>query len=90
MALLKEISTEYGIPATYWKITQLEFQLNKDCHVTISGYSNKDARLDNKQPLKVFEYTVVEGTLTNPINIADVYGYVKTQAEFVFNTIDDL
>ena len=90
MALLKEISTEYGIPATYWKITKLEFHLNKDCHITISGYSNKDARLDNKQPLKVFEYNVAEGTLANPINIADVYGYVKTQSEFVFASMDDL
>lgn len=90
MAIIKDISTDYGIPATYWKITKLEFHLNKDCHITISGYSNKDARLDNKQAIKVFEYIVPEGTLANPINMADVYGYVKTQSEFVFGSVDDI
>lgn len=90
MAIIKDISTDYGIPATYWKITKLEFHLNKDCHITISGYSNKDARLDNSQALKVFEYVVPEKTLTNPINMADVYGYVKAQSQFAFGSVDDL
>lgn len=90
MALLKEISTDYGLAAYYWKVTMLEFALNKDCHITLSGYLNKDARLNSMQPLKVFEYIVPEGTLTQPINLNDVYDYVKTQPEFSFNTIDDL
>lgn len=90
MALLKEISTDYGSSAYYWKVTMLEFSLNKDCHITLSGYSNKDARLNNSQPLKVFEYIVPEGTLTQPINLLEVYDYVKTQPEFNFNTLDDI
>jgi len=90
MALLKEISTEYGSAAYYWKVTMLEFLLNKDCHITLSGYSNKDARLNNSQPLKVFEYIDPEGTLTQPINLLEVYDYVKTQPEFNFNTLDDI
>lgn len=33
---------------------------------------------------------VPEGTLANPINIADVYGYVKTQPQFIFGSVDDI
>ncbi len=90
MALLKEISTEYGSAAYYWKVTMLKFPLNKDCHITLSGYLNKDARLNNSQPLKVFEYIVPQGTLAQPIDILEIYEYVKLQPEFNFNTLDDI
>lgn len=90
MALLKEISTDYGSAAYYWKVTMLEFALTKDCHITLSGYLNKDARLNSMQPLKIFEYIVPEGTLTQPFSLNDVYDYIKTQSDFSFNTIDDL
>lgn len=87
MALFKEISTNYGIPASYWKITSLIFNQNKDCSIVLSGYTNKDARENNGQPLRVFEYTIPAVEVVDPFTLQSAYDYVKTQPDFSFNTI---
>jgi hypothetical protein len=88
MALLKEISTNYGIPASYWKITSLVFNQNKDCSIILSGYANKDVRENTAEALKVFEYTIPAADVVDPFTLQSAYDYIKVQPEFSFNTID--
>jgi len=57
MALQISINTEYGIPATYWKITTCSINwLNKYCHVTLLGWSDKAAREAGRQYLALREF----------------------------------
>jgi hypothetical protein len=88
MALFKEISTNYGTTASYWKITSLVFNHNKDCLIVIYGYASKDARDNNGQALRIFEYTIPAVEVTDPFTLQSAYDYVKTQPDFSFNTID--
>ena len=88
MALFKEISTNYGIPASYWKITSLVFNLNKDCTIQLSGYANQDARDNSDSSLRVFEYTIPAVDVVDPFTLESAYDYIKTQPDFSFNTID--
>ena len=89
MALFKEISTNYGTTASYWKITSLVFNHNKDCSIALSGYASKDARENNGQALRVFEYTIPAAEVVDPFTLQSAYDYVKTQPDFSFNSIDD-
>lgn len=52
MALIKTISTNFGIDSTYWKIVDLNINwLSKNSHVSMSGWSSKASRDAGDQPL---------------------------------------
>lgn len=52
MALLKTIPTQYGIDATYWRITNINSFFNGKTSVMIDGYLDKDARFESAEPLR--------------------------------------
>ena len=52
MALIKSISTRFGIDATYWKIIDLNINwLSKNSHISLSGWSDKASRDAGNIPL---------------------------------------
>jgi len=89
MALLKPIGTQYGVVASYWKITDVSLDsMHGTAHVVVSGYYDRDARDNFSTPLKVFEYNVsrelVQQYFPSSLDIAQVYQYVKTLGDFIF------
>ncbi len=45
MALEKQIETQYGIDATYWRLTQIQIDYaNESAAATLSGYPSQSAR----------------------------------------------
>jgi hypothetical protein len=88
MALFKEISTDCGLLANYWKITNLHFNEDKSCTVTISGFADKSARDFGKTIMKEFTYNIPENTVNNTFALNEIYNFIKTQPDFSFNTLD--
>ena len=83
MAILKEISTDYGIYASYWKIIGVIFNLDGSCTINVSGFYNQDIRNTNQTPLKILNYTT-----QNIFSLSDAYEYLKSTPEFSFASVD--
>ena len=94
MALLQIVQSQHGIPATYWKIQSVNFNLDGSCTIQIDGYGDEAARRNNYEALKLFSYTVNSIDFMNVFpsgfNLADAYSYVKTRSEFSFGSVDVL
>ena len=89
MALYKQIGTQYGVVASYWKITDVSLDsLHGTAHVVVSGYYDRDARDNLATPLKVLEYDVsaemVQQYFPTSLDIAQVYEFIKTIGDFIF------
>jgi len=89
MALYKQIGTQYGVVASYWKITDVSLDsLYGTAHVVVSGYYDRDARNNLATPLKVLEYDVsaemVQQYFPTSLDIAQVYEFIKTIGDFIF------
>lgn len=89
MALFKQIGTNYGVVASYWKITDVSLDsLYGTARVVVSGYYDRDARDNLATPLKVLEYDVsaeiVQQYFPTSLDIAQVYQYIKTIGDFIF------
>jgi len=89
MALFKQIGTNYGVLASYWKITDISLNsLDGTAHVVVSGYYSQDVRLNGFAPLKTLEYDVsaqdVQTYFPTSLDIAQVYTYLKTLGDFIF------
>lgn len=79
MALLNPIPTEYGSIASYWKITNVVFQLDHNCAITVSGFLNQDTRNINQLAMKTFTFTT---QFPDGFSMTDAYDYIKTNPEF--------
>ena len=92
MALLQIIQTNDGVPATYWKISSIVFNLNGSCIIRIDGYFDETARRDNYDSMKYFSYTVDSANMATVFptgfNLMGAYDYIKTQVEFSFGSVD--
>jgi hypothetical protein len=92
MALLQIIQSQNGVPATYWKIISVVFNLSGSCTIRVDGYFDETARRDNYDAMKYFSYTVdstnMAMTFPTGFNLVDAYDYVKTQVEFSFGSVD--
>lgn len=89
MALEKQIGTAYGVPASYWKITDLTLDsIGGNAHVVVSGYYDQSTRLNGAAALRTLEYSASgEELLTyfpTGLEIAQVYAFIKAQSEFIF------
>jgi hypothetical protein len=86
MALVKNISTEYGVYASYWKITEISLNLDGSCDFVLSGYLNKETRNGNLLHLKKIEFHIDQPTVVqyfpSGVDLAQVYAYLKTTGEF--------
>ncbi len=94
MALLQRIQSQNGVPATYWKIASVVFNLSGSCTMRVDGYFDETARRENYDAMKYFSYTVesVDMATVFPtgFNLVAAYEYVKTQTEFAFDSVSVL
>jgi len=83
MALIKEIDTDYGIPASYWNIgaVQEDFK-GKGTEVTFYGYASKEARDAGKQPLSAGKMQVAGNEYVAGADRAALYVIIKQRPEF--------
>jgi hypothetical protein len=83
MALIKEIDTDYGIPASYWNIgaVQEDFK-GKGTEVTFYGYASKEARDAGKQPLSAGKMQVAGDEYVAGADRAALYFIIKQRPEF--------
>jgi hypothetical protein len=92
MALLQIIQSENGVPATYWRITSVTFNLDCSYTLTIDGFFDESARKQNYEPLKNIVYTISKTDILTAFpsgfNIADAYNYLKTLTEFSFGSVN--
>ena len=92
MALLQIIQSQNGVPATYWKITSVVFNLSGSCTIRVDGYFDETARRDNYDAMKYFSYNVDSTNMATSFptgfNLVDTYDYVKAQIEFSFGSVD--
>ena len=86
MALLKNISTDYGVYASYWKITGILLNLDGSCDMVLSGYYNEETRDANLLHLKKMEFHIDQPTVVqyfpSGVDLGQVYAYLKTTGEF--------
>lgn len=86
MALLKNISTEYGVYASYWKITNITLNLDGSCDLIITGYYNEETRNGNQLHLRKMEFHIDSSSVIqyfpSGVDLSQVYQYLKTTGEF--------
>jgi hypothetical protein len=91
MAILQIVQSQHGVPATYWKITSVSFNLNGSCTMLVNGYFDEAARRQNYESMKSFSYTVpsaeMEIVFPSGFSLESAYQYVKTQGEFSFGSV---
>lgn len=92
MALLQIVQSHQGVPATYWKIGSVLFNLDGSCTLRVDGYYDEAARRQNYESMKALSYTIPSAEMATAFpsgfNLVDAYDYVKTQTEFSFGSVD--
>jgi hypothetical protein len=79
MALLKAVSTEYGIDANYWNIYSIREDFkNKSLEVVINGYVSKEVRDENLNPVAWNNLTFVGDDYIQDATRKEVYKKLKT------------
>jgi hypothetical protein len=83
MALLKAISTEFGVEAIYWNIgaVQEDFK-GKGTEVTFYGYASKEARDNAAQPLSAGKIQIAGEEYVAGADRAALYAIIKQKPEF--------
>ena len=83
MALIKEIMTDYGVPALYWNIgaVQEDFK-GQGTEVTFYGYASKEARDAGKQPLSAGKLQISGDEYVAGADRAALYSIIKQKPEF--------
>jgi hypothetical protein len=83
MALIKSITTDFGVNAEYWNIgaVQEDFK-GQGTEVTFYGYANKQARDDGKQPLSAGKVQIAGDDYVAGADRAALYSIIKQRPEF--------
>lgn len=90
MALKKQIMSDFGVKASYWKITRIDQQYSSQIIAfQIEGYSDEAARNANAKPLAVGTYLVPQRLFKNEVDRAYIYGLLK-DADPEFGNADDI
>lgn len=96
MALQKDIETPTGAIANYWKIVKADFNYRgNSCVVSLAGFLNEQARLDNKPQLQVKKFVVPvadsdQATLTFETVREYLYQYIKGIPDGEFSDAEDV
>jgi hypothetical protein len=80
MALGKALDSNYGTQATYWRITQVSFDVVvRSVWFALAGYVSEEARLANKDPIETrsYDFTLPEDISPESMGREQLYDYVK-------------
>jgi hypothetical protein len=92
MALQKDIETNYGNIASYWKVISTNIDWHgKTAEITLAGFIDKDARVGGKAPIVIYRYNVINDKFTfSPENnvLTTAYELIKKSEEHDASFID--
>lgn len=87
MALLKSVSTQYGIDATYWNIFSINEDFkNKFIEVVVVGYVSKNTRIADNEPVAWQNLTLVDDDYIKDATRKAIYDKLKLTS--FINAID--
>lgn len=81
MALQKSIDTQSGVSATYWRITNIVYDmLTRSIYLNLSGYFSQETRQENKDSLRTNFYivSVAADKTFEDYTRAFLYDYLKS------------
>jgi len=83
MALIKSVDTDFGVPAAYWNIgaVQEDFK-GQGTEVTFYGYTSKEARDADKQPLSAGKVQIAGDEYVAGADRTQLYAIIKQKSEF--------
>ena len=80
MALVKKITTDYGVAATYWRVTDITQNFAEGvAHVGLAGYASKSARDNGATELR---RAVLEMQIDAEVTRTFAYTRAKAAPEF--------
>lgn len=80
MALTKQITTDTGVTASYWSITEWTMdKANTCCNFIIGCFIDKPMRVAGKQPVRISAYSVQVTDFSSDPRPA-CYDYLKESA----------
>lgn len=83
MAISLSLDTDYGVPASYHRITGMQFYYNDWCvDVTVMGYVNQTARQHGRQPVTVHSIRVPLDEVGDEPCRAAIYAAIKAMPRF--------
>ena len=89
MAIQKQVDTEYGVPAEYWRIIHLTADfISSEAVVIIAGYLTAAARTDGSEPLMVKQFRLPFPPTLTEVTRADLYTFLMLQPFFEGGTED--
>lgn len=78
MAFLKEIQTDFGVPACYWNIGETLFDyFKRRCQVKMYGFASAEARQSGKQPMAAMNIVIEQQDFPSDESRATIYEKVK-------------
>ena len=83
MAILKEIQTEYKVPAVYWHIETIQENfVQKYVDITFLGYASESARRDGGSPMASGQTRITGDEYVAGADRAQLYAIIKQKPEF--------
>jgi hypothetical protein len=81
MALSISIPTEYGIPATYWRLAEFHETFGVSAVVVMHGFAGPEPA-DTEVPLTICAFEVLGEQYTPGMNRTAIYAIAKSRSEF--------
>jgi len=83
MAIQKQVDTEYGVPAEYWRIIHLNADfIGAEAAISIAGYLTAAARVDGSEPLMIKHFRIPFPPGLAEVTRADLYAFLMLQPFF--------
>lgn len=93
MAIIKELSTKFGIGASYHRITAFNISYsNKKITICVASYLSKDARVNKNEPIEELDISIPLSDFTMFLNvnpIVQAYEWLKQNVIGFEEALDD-
>ncbi len=93
MAIIKELSTKFGINASYHRITAFNISYtNKKITICVASYLSKEARANKKEPIEEIDVLIPYSDFKSFLNVNPIiqgYKWLKENVIGFEDALDD-
>ena len=93
MAIIKELSTKFGINASYHRITAFNISYtNKKITICVASYLSKEARANKKEPIEEIDILIPYSDFLSFLNVNPIeqgYKWLKENVIGFEDALDD-
>lgn len=93
MAIIKELSTKFGIEASYHRITAFNISYaNKKITICVASYLSKEARANKNEPIEELDISIPFSDFTSFLDVNPIvqgYKWLKQNVIGFEDAIDD-